>query len=146
MNVLKDVLQELVSPEHKRLWEDIVRKGGIKTVRENDKMLRNLERTASKTSSVSSAKGQPTRRSKRVHEDPNANVDNLRNDIFEDPDAAAEKNRVVFFRKFEEQKDQIISRMTAVVDRASDRVVRELSGGPHERVRDKVRRSLRVSS
>jgi hypothetical protein len=135
------MLQELVSPEHKRLWEDIVREGGIKTVRENDEVLRNLERTASKTLSVSSAKGRPV---KLVHKDRNAKID-LKNDIFEDPDAAAEKNRVVFFRKFEEQKDQIVSQMTVVVNRASDRVVRELSAGPHERIRDKVSSSLRVS-
>jgi hypothetical protein len=141
LSALKDILQELVSVEHKQIWENIVRKGGIKAVREDDEILNELERTAGETSSVSSAQGQHTR---RAREAPNSNVDDLKSDIFEDPDAAAEKNRVVFGRKFDEQQDQIVRRVTAVVNHASDRVVRELSGGPHERIRDKVRIFLQL--
>ena len=66
-------------------------------------------------------------------------ADDLKRDIFEDPNAAAEKNWTVFSRKFEAQKNQIIDELTLVVQRESDRVVRELKGSAHERIRDRVR-------
>jgi hypothetical protein len=141
LNALKDILKELVSPEQKQIWESIVQKGGIKAVRENDKILSELDSTSSNSSSSFVAKGRRTRR-----QDANSNADDLKSDIFEDPDAAAEKNRVYFDRKFDEQQDQIVRRVTAVVERASNRVVRELSGGPHERILDKVRNFLQLHS
>ena len=70
--------------------------------------------------------------------DANPNADDLRKDIFEDPDAATEKNRIVFFRKFEVQKRQIIDELTLVVTRESDRVIQVVKGGPHERILDRV--------
>jgi hypothetical protein len=66
----------------------------------------------------------------------------LREDILEDPSAAAEKNRVVFSRKFEAQKNQIVDELTRVVQRETDRVVQELKGKAQERIRDRVGFSL----
>jgi hypothetical protein len=145
LSALKDILQELVSPEHKQIWKKIDREGGIKAVQENDKILSELEKTSCKTLSSFGAKAQHTRRAKVVHQDANSNVDDLKSDIFEDPDAAAEKNRVQFDRKFNLQQDQL-ARVAAVVNRASNRVIQELSGGPHERIRDKVGIFLQLNS
>ena len=92
-------------------------------------MLIDLEKTVSKTSTTKAETG-------RVYREP---ADDLKRDIFEDPNAAAEKNWTVFSRKFEAQKNQIIDELTLVVQRESDRVVRELKGSAHERIRDRVR-------
>jgi hypothetical protein len=140
MNVMKALFEQLVSPEQKQLADLVNAKGGIKVLRNTDKMLLDLEKTASKASSLSSVEGYRTRQAKPG--DADLEADNLKEDILEDPNAAAEKNWVVFSRKFEAQKNQIIDELTLVVQRESDRVVRELKGKAHERIRDRVGFSL----
>ena len=100
-------------------------------------MLLDLERDASKASGAPSAEMHGAPRAKPG--DTNMNADELRKDIFETPDAAVKRNQTVFFRKFEEQKRQIIDELTIVVNRGSDRVIKEIRDGPHERIRDSVR-------
>jgi hypothetical protein len=99
-------------------------------------MLLDLEKTASKASGSPSGEGHRTRQAKPG--DGDLEADHLREDILEEPDAAAEKNWVVFSRKFEAQKNQIIDELTLVVQRESDRVIQELKGKAHERIRDRV--------
>ncbi|KAI9438365.1 hypothetical protein H4582DRAFT_258574 [Lactarius indigo] len=135
MDVMMAMFQQLVGPEQKSLAELVAAKGGIKALRNNDKVLLSLEQTASKASSAPSSEGHRMNRSKPS--DANTNADDLRKDIFEDPDAAADKNRTVFFRKFEVQKRQIIDELTLVVTRESDRVIQVVKGGPHERILDR---------
>ncbi len=131
------MFQQLVGPEQKSLSELVAAKGGVKALRNNDKMLLSLvELTASKAPSAPSSEGHRMTRAKPS--DANTNADDLRKDILEDPDAAAEKNRIVFFRKFEVQKRQIIDELTLVVTRESDRVIQVVKGGPHERILDRV--------
>jgi hypothetical protein len=136
MEAMKALFQQLVSPEQKRLSELVADKGGLKVLRDNDKMLLDLEKAASKSSSQSGVDGH--REHQAILNDSNLKVNNLRNDILEDPDVAAEKNWTVFSRKFEVQKNQIIDRLTLVVERESDRVIREVQGSAHERIRDRV--------
>ena len=131
------MFEQLVSPEQKQLAATVAANGGVKALRNNDKMLLALEKTASKAPSASSAEGHRAAYAKTG--DTNQNADDLRMEIFEDPDAAVEKNQTVFFRKFEAQKRQIIDELTLVVKRESDRVIQEIKGGPHERIRDRVR-------
>jgi hypothetical protein len=133
---MKALFEQLVSPEQKQLSDLVNANGGVKVLRNNDKMLLDLEKTASKASSSQSVEGLRTRQAKSG--DADLKVDNLREDILEDPNAAAERNWVVFSRKFEAQKNQIIDELTLVVQRESDRVVRELKGKAHERIRDRV--------
>jgi HD superfamily phosphodiesterase len=131
------MFEQLVSPEQKQLSATVAAKGGVKALRNNDKMLLELERKASEAPSASSAEGHRAPRSQPG--DANQNADDLRTDIFEDPDAAVEKNQTVYFRKFEAQKRQIIDELTLVVKRESDRVIQEIKSGPHERILDRVR-------
>jgi hypothetical protein len=128
-------LEQLVSPEQKRLSELVSAKGGAKALRNNDKVLLSLEEIASKAASVSS-EGHRMPRTKPG--DASTNADDLRKEIYEDPDSAVDKNRIVFFRKFEVQKRQIIDELTLVVTRESDRVIQVIKGGPHERILDRV--------
>ncbi|KAI9464112.1 hypothetical protein BJY52DRAFT_1221492 [Lactarius psammicola] len=136
MNVMIAMFQQLVGPEQKSLSELVAAKGGVKALRNNDKMLLSLaEQTTSKAPSAPSSEGHRMTRAKPS--DANPNADDLRKDLFEDPDAAAEKNRIVFFRKFEVQKRQIIDELTLVVTRESDRVIQVVKGGPHEKILDR---------
>ena len=135
MDTLMAMFQQLVSPEQQKLSELVAQmtaNGGVKALRNNDKILLALEETASKSSGTPSAEGHRALRAKA------GDVDDLKNDIFEDPNAAIERNRDVFFRKFEVQKNQIIEELKFVVERESDRVIKEVKGGPHERIRDRV--------
>lgn len=129
INGLKAIFPQLASTEEKRLLDLVDTKGGVKAFRDDSKMLIDLEKSVSKTSTTKAEGG-------RVHREP---ADDLKRDIFEDPNAAAENNWTVFSRKFEAQKNQIIDELTLVVQRESDRVVRELKGSAHERIRDRVR-------
>jgi hypothetical protein len=134
MNVMKDLFEQLVSPEQKLLSDLIKAKGGAKILQNSDKMLVDLEETARNVLSSPGVEGHHTFQPKPGDVD----LDNLREDILEDPNTAAEKNWVVFSRKFEAQKNQIIYELSLVVQRESDRVVRELKGKAHERIRDQV--------
>ncbi|KAH9034702.1 hypothetical protein EDB85DRAFT_2288949 [Lactarius pseudohatsudake] len=136
MDVLKAMFEQLVSPEQKQLAATVAASGGVKALRNNDKMLLELEKTASKAPSAPSAEGHRGPRAKA--NDVNPNADALRADVFEDPDAAVAMNQVVYFRKFEAQKRQIIDELTFVVKRESDRVIQEMKGGPHDRIRDRT--------
>ena len=136
MNAMRALFEQLVSPEQKQLSDLVTAKGGVNIVRNNDKILLDLEKMASKTSGSHSVEGHRTCQTKAANAD--LEVDSLRVDIMEDPNTAAEKNWVVFSRKFEAQKNQIIDELSLVVQRESDRVVRELKGKAHERIRDKV--------
>ena len=131
------MFEQLISPEQKQLSATIATKGGVKALRNNDKMLLELERKVSGAPSAPSAEGHRAPRSKPG--DTYQNADDLRTEIFEDPDAAVEKNQTVYFRKFEAQKRQIIDELTLVVKRESDRVIQEIKAGPHERILDRVR-------
>jgi hypothetical protein len=136
MNVMKALFEQLISPEQKLLSDLVNANGGVKVLRNKDKMLLDLEKTAGEASTSPSVEGHRTRQAKPG--DADLEVNNLREDILEDPNAAAERNRAVFSRKFEAQKNQIFDELLLVVQRESDRVVRELKGKAHERIRDRV--------
>ena len=141
MDILKAMFEQLVSPEQRQLAATVAANGGVKALRNNDKMLLGLEKTASKAPSAPSAEEHRAPWAKPG--DGAQNADDLRTDLFEDPEAAVEKNQAVYFRKFEAQKRQIIDELTFVVQRESDRVIQELKTGPHERIRDRVCASYR---
>lgn len=133
---MRALFQQLVSPEQKRLFDAMEEKGGAKALRDNDKALLALEKSVIQSSGQPGAEGHRTRQTKLS--DADLEVADLRKDIFEDPNAAAEKNWTFFSRKFEVQKNQIIDELTRVVQRESDRVIREMHGSAQERIRDRV--------
>ena len=133
---MKAVFEQLASPEQKQLSDLVNAKGGVNVIRNNDKVLLDLEKAASKVSSSPTVEGHRMRQAPPGDGDLEVGI--LREDILEDPNAAAEKNRVMFSRKFEAQKNQIVDELTRVVQRESDRVVQELKGKAQERIRDRV--------
>jgi hypothetical protein len=136
MDVMIAMFQQLASPEQKQVSARVAEMGGVSALRNNDEILLSLDKTANKVSSTPSTEGHRALRAKHTEAKPNA--DDIKSDLFEDPDAAAEKNRIVFFRKFEAQKNQILDELTHVVKRESDRIIQEVKGGPHERIIDRV--------
>ena len=130
------IFQQLVGPKQKQLSELLGENGGVKVLRNDDKLLLSLEEAASKVSGALSADGLRAQGGKTTAANRNAN--DLRKDIFEEPDAAAEKNQALFLRKFEVQKRQIVDELTLVIKRGNDRVIQEVKGGPHERILDRV--------
>ena len=137
MNVLKTMFEQLVSPEQKHIEAAVAANGGEDAVKNNDELLLELERTASNALSAQTTEGNRAPQAKSV--DTNLNADDLKTDIFEDPDTTVEKNTAVYSRRFEAQKRQIIDELDLVVKREGDRVIQELKGGPHKRIRDSVR-------
>ncbi len=136
---MKALFEQFVSPEQKLLSDLVKVKGGAEVLQNNDKILLDLEKLASKASNSPSVEGH---RTGQVQPGDASEVETLRVDVLEDPNAAAEKNWAVFSRKFEAQKNQIIDELRLIVQRESDRVVRELRGKAHERIRDRVGFSL----
>ncbi|KAH8987709.1 hypothetical protein EDB83DRAFT_2535566 [Lactarius deliciosus] len=128
------MFRQLVSPEQRRILKMVDEYGGVKAIRNDDKTLLSLEEMASKASSAPSSDEHQVAWAGTSDASPNAN--DLKKDIFEDPGVAADKNQVVFFRKFEVQKRQIIDELKLVVKRESDRVIGAIKGGPHERILD----------
>lgn len=138
MDVMKALFQQLVSPEQRQLSELVAKRGGVKAFKDDDTLLLELEKAAGKASLASAPKVEVGRVRREQPKDASLTAEDLRRDVLEDPSAAAEKNLIVFSRKFEAQKNQIIDELTLVVKRESDRVVRELKGGVHERILDRV--------
>ena len=136
MIAVKALFEQLVSPEQEQLLALVKAKGGVKVLRKNDEILLDLEKTARKISDSPSVDEHHAGQTTSANTDPEA--EDLRVDIWEDPNAAAEKNWVMFSRKFEAQKNQIIDELALVVQREGDRVIRELKGKAHERIRNGV--------
>jgi hypothetical protein len=133
---MKALFEQLVSPEQKQLLDLVNAKGGVEVLQNNDKILLDLEKAAGEGSSSPSLEEHRARQTKSTNT--NWEVEDLRVDILEDPSDAAEKNWVMFSRKFEAQKNQIVDELSLVVQREGDRVIQELKGKAHERIRDGV--------
>ncbi|KAI0061160.1 hypothetical protein BV25DRAFT_1805982 [Artomyces pyxidatus] len=127
MDFMTSLFQSLVSNEQKIVTDMIQAKGGVKVVRNNDKLLTELNAQASK--SMITGDGHRLGSSNGLEE--------LKEDLLDDPDTATQKNMVVFSRKFEVQKRQIVEELSLVVTRESDRIIHEVRGGPHERILDR---------
>jgi hypothetical protein len=137
MNELKALFQELVSPGQKQILEALAKNGGVEGLRKNQNLreLRKVEKSVTK--SPNQPKVEENRISPAKLRDENLELDNLKNDIFENPNAAIEDNWARFNRKFEAQSDQI-KELTHVVQQQGDRAVREIRGSAHERILDQV--------
>jgi hypothetical protein len=126
--------QQLVSPEQKELSALVAASGGVEALRNDDKMLLVLEENANKASST------PGTEDSRALGTKLSDADDLKTDIFEDPTAGVERNQGLFFRKFDAQKNQIVDGLLLTIQRENDRIIQEVNGGTHERIRDRVSR------
>lgn len=65
-------------------------------------------------------------------------LDELKLELSEDVDVFLSKNMIIFQRKLDVQKRQLVLELTAVVKAQSDRVIKAVDAGPHDRVVDPV--------
>ncbi|KAI0038791.1 hypothetical protein FA95DRAFT_1505041, partial [Auriscalpium vulgare] len=126
IDVLMTMFETLVSKEQKTVAEIVAANGGAKAVRNNDKMLATLDGAVAKATQESGIRSTGP-----------AALDELRDDLMDDPESAVAKNMVVFSRKFEIQKRQIIDEIALVVRRETDRIIQEVKTGAHDRILDK---------
>ena len=130
MNAMKALFQQFVSPEQKQLSKQVADMG-VEALRNNIEELRKLD----KSSGQSTVEGPRTRQAGL--DDKDRDVDNFKENIFEDPNAAVKKNLEVFLRKFEEQRSEIMEVKDAV-HREGDRIAEIVQGKAHERISDQV--------
>ena len=127
---MKDLFRQFVSPEQRQLSKQ-VDDIGVEALRNNIEELRKLDKSS----------GQSFVEGPRTHlaglDDKDRDVDNFKENIFEDPNAAVKKNLEVFLRKFEDQRREIMAVKDAV-HREGDRIAEIVQGKAHERISDQV--------
>lgn len=101
-DMMLQMFQKLVNSDHQNMAKLVERRGGPKACMENEKSLRELYATES-SSDGQTAKTQGGKGATKA-----IDIDELREELVTDPDAAMEKNMTVFNRKFEVQKRQIM--------------------------------------
>ncbi|KAJ7739936.1 hypothetical protein B0H16DRAFT_1568368 [Mycena metata] len=135
MDMMMKMFQQFVSPEQREMARIVEQKGGLQACQDNDKILKELNDLESKSGATpvkpQSVKGTASMNNKT------SGLEDLKDELMTDPDAAMEKNLTAFNRKFEVQTRQIIDEMTKVVERQGDRIISELTSGPHDKIVDK---------
>ncbi|KAJ7291055.1 hypothetical protein C8J57DRAFT_208463 [Mycena rebaudengoi] len=127
MDLMMKMFQQMVQPEQKEMLRVVEQKGGLQACQDNDKILKELSELEAKSAPGSGASKGGSKTS---------GLEDLKDDLMVDPDAAMEKNLTVFSRKFEVQKRQIVDELTKVVEREGDRVISAITAGPHDKIID----------
>nr|GAT60452.1 predicted protein [Mycena chlorophos] len=133
MDLMMKMFQQMVDPQQKEMLRLVEQKGGVQACQDNDKALKELCDLEAKSgpatgAALSSSKSGGTKSTN--------SVEDLKDELMVDPEAAMEKNLTVFSRKFEVQKRQIVDELTKVVEREGDRVISAITAGPHDKLID----------
>jgi hypothetical protein len=123
------LFRRLESPHEKELMKAIDAKGGVDACLEDDAALKDLMSIYNKQSGSPGNQGNLSGATSFVE---------LRKELTEDFEQSLEKNLVVFERKLELQKRQIVIDLELVVQREGDRVISAVTSGPHDRILDPV--------
>ncbi|KAF7302096.1 hypothetical protein MIND_00776400 [Mycena indigotica] len=133
MDMMMKMFQQFMTPEQREMSRVVEQRGGIQACQDDDKLLKELNELENKSTSagkgVKNAKGTSSA-------GPKFGLEDLKDELTTDPDAAIERNMTVFARKFEVQQRQIVDELTKVIEREGDRVISALSSGPHDRLLD----------
>ncbi|KAF7341977.1 hypothetical protein MVEN_01784700 [Mycena venus] len=127
MDIMMKMFAQFVTPEQKEMARLVEQRGG-QAVLDNDKALKELNDWENKLQGAGAAHGGKNAKA--------PDLDDLKDDLHTDPDAAMEQNMVVFNRKFEVQTRQIIDEMSRVVERQGDRIISAVTAGPHDKIKD----------
>ncbi|KAJ7129233.1 hypothetical protein C8R44DRAFT_776236 [Mycena epipterygia] len=137
MDMMMKMFQQFVAPEQKEMARLVEQKGGLQACQENDKILKELNDLENKsTAGVQVNVGPQSAKGSASNGNKAPGLEDLKDELTTDPDAAIEKNLTAFSRKFEVQKRQIIDELTKVVERQGDRVISAITAGPHDRIID----------
>ncbi|KAJ7481705.1 hypothetical protein FB451DRAFT_135256 [Mycena latifolia] len=131
MDMMMKMFQQFVAPEEKEMLRVVEQKGGLQACQENDKILKELCDLEAKSTASTGGAAQSAKAGSKT-----SALEDLKDDLMSDIDAAMEKNLTVFTRKFEVQKRQIVDELTKVVEREGDRVISAITAGPHDKIID----------
>ncbi|KAJ7701822.1 hypothetical protein B0H17DRAFT_1176328 [Mycena rosella] len=131
MDMMMKMFQQFVAPEQKEMMRIVEQKGGLQACQENDKILKELCDLEAKSTTSGVGAPQSAKSGAKT-----SALEDLKDDLMSDIDAAMEKNLTVFSRKFEVQKRQIVDELTKVVEREGDRVISAITAGPHDKILD----------
>ncbi|KAJ7507291.1 hypothetical protein B0H11DRAFT_197898 [Mycena galericulata] len=130
MEMMLKYFQQFVSPEQKEMARMVEAKGG-KAVLENDKALKELNDWENK-----SAGSQGTTPAHGGKSAKTFDLEDLKEDLHTDVEAAITENMALFTRKFDVQQRQIIDQLQRAISHEGDRVIDALTSGPHDRIID----------
>lgn len=125
--MLVAMMENLVSPEQKKLAEAVIRKGGPMRVMEDDDLLKEFSAQGSRNALTMTGDSRSR-----------GDFDKLKTELRTDPAAVIQMNLQAFEGKFAIQKRQIIEDIDRTMKRESDRVIELVTCGPHDRIVDKV--------
>ncbi|KAI0340329.1 hypothetical protein BDW22DRAFT_412068 [Trametopsis cervina] len=156
--ILRELFRSFKSQEELYIASKVEEKGGLQLVQENDVVLRELLELESY---VELAKGKSFARpladgilghdsmdaeqsaklrpeaSERTTQRSALFLKDLKHNLDEDWNAAVDRNMVVFERKFTMQQQ-----LASMIHKENDRVIQNLSAGPHDRIRDEELREI----
>ncbi|KAJ7481633.1 hypothetical protein FB451DRAFT_1236685 [Mycena latifolia] len=131
MDMMMKMFQQFVAPEQKEMMRLVEQKGGLQACQENDKILQELSDFEAKSAASTGGAPPSAKSGAKTYA-----LEDLKDDLVTDVDAAMEKNMSVFTRKFEIQQRQIIDELSRVVAREGDRVISAVTAGPHDKIID----------
>lgn len=116
-------------------------RGGVKACLEDDEALKGLVgiyQSSQPSATVSSGSRRDPFGASSQSDDAQLTFPKLKEELKEDVERSLERNSVVFERKLEVQKRQIVLELQLVVQREGDRVISAITSGPHDRIIDPV--------
>ncbi|KAF8509109.1 hypothetical protein BU17DRAFT_56323 [Hysterangium stoloniferum] len=132
MYLMTKMFEKLISLEERKLMSLMKEKGGRQVYQENPKILKELVdklATPTKTGRV------------QVGASNQIKFEDVLEELHTDPDEAISNNMKVFDRKFDMQTQQIRA-LSDKIRQESDRVIKTINAGPHDRIIDPVLRVL----
>ena len=126
------LFREFVTPEQRKLAVMVEEKGGV-AVLENEQAMKEL---ANAELAFTAPSGSDNRHGTSRPLD----FIEMQHEIKDDPDEAIKQNADSFNRKFDIQTRQIEESIARAVNREGDRIISAVTGGPHDRIVDPVRR------
>lgn len=137
MNLVIGFFRTLVTPEQQELGALIARKGGPRAVMRNNDTLKELIKFKSGTR-AHSGKPVDSEKAERKGFGADDELDDVKEELFEIPEVAIQKNFEVYTRKFLVQQRELAEEVKTVVRHEGDRVIEAITSGPHERILDRV--------
>ena len=124
-------------PEEASLREVVERHGGVDELLADDQVLGDVLKEIADAEAVPSEEVQPPLYSVGVKKS-DEDLALVKQELAESTREALERNRELFTRKFKLLEERVIQGLHDVTRRESDRVIKELTAGPHEEILDNV--------
>lgn len=134
---MRTVFGTLLSPEEKEFNKFIAEKGGLAKVTKDETLLKDLVRKRQAQESRSHSAEPQGNLSSKLKQNADDMLNEIKEEIKTDLDAALDNSRKYFNLKFEEQKSQIAG-VKETIARVGERVIERILSGAHNRIIDEV--------